>query len=63
MIKLAFSLLFIFITINVNAGEKITYSFKNKIFEGYLSEPTTKTKGLILIPDLGVSLVSMVAWA
>ena len=37
MIKLAFSLLLIFITLNVNAGEKITYTLNNEIFEGLLT--------------------------
>ena len=49
MIKLAFSLLLIFITLNVNAGEKITYTLNNEIFEGYVSEPIGITKGLVLI--------------
>ena len=47
--KLIIFLFSIFISINANAGQKLTYSYNNEIFEGYLSKPESKSKGLIIV--------------
>ena len=47
--KLLVFLFFVLISINVNAGQKLTYSYNNEIFEGYLSNPKSQSKGLIIL--------------
>ena len=47
--KLLVFLFFVLISVNVNAGQKLTYSYNNEIFEGYLSNPKSQSKGLIIL--------------
>lgn len=47
--KLFCFLFFVLISVNVNAGQKLTYSYNNEIFEGYLSNPKSQSKGLIIL--------------
>ena len=47
--KLLCFLFFVLISVNVNAGQKLTYSYNNEMFEGYLSNPKSQSKGLIIL--------------
>ena len=47
--KLLCFLFFVLILVNVNAGQKLTYSYNNEMFEGYLSNPKSQSKGLIIL--------------
>jgi dienelactone hydrolase len=47
--KLLCFLFFVLISVNVNAGQKLTYSYNNEMFEGYLSNPKLQSKGLIIL--------------
>ena len=42
-------LILFFISMHVHAGQKLSYSFNNEMFEGYLNQPETKSKGLIIV--------------
>ena len=47
--RLIVILFFSLVSINVNAGQKVTYSYNNEMFEGYLSKPKENSKGLIIV--------------
>ena len=47
--KLLCFLFFVLISVNVNAGQKLTYAYNNEMFEGYLSNPKSQSKGLIIL--------------
>ena len=47
--KLFCFLFFVLISVNVNAGQKLTYSYNNEMFEGYFSNPKLQSKGLIIL--------------
>ena len=42
-------LILFFISMHVHAGQKLSYSYNNEMFEGYLSQPETESKGLIIV--------------
>ena len=42
-------LILFFISMHVHAGQKLSYSYNNEMFEGYLSQPETQSKGLIIV--------------
>ena len=47
--KLLVFLLIILLSFNAQSGQRLTYSVNGELFEGYLSKPDNKTKGLVII--------------